>query len=103
MRLGGSLDFGAVNQAALADLPAVLRRWLPDGRVVGEEFVALNPTRCDRRPGSFKINVRTGRWADFASGDAGGDPVSLVAYLEDCGQGEAARRLAAVLDVRAYG
>ena len=44
-------------------------------------YVALNPTRNDRRPGSFKINIRTGRWCDFATGDRGGDPVSLVAYL----------------------
>jgi hypothetical protein len=44
-------------------------------------YVALNPTRNDRRPGSFKINIRMGRWCDFAAGDQGGDPVSLVAYL----------------------
>ena len=73
----------------------------PDGRVVGEEFVARNPTGRDRRPGSLKINVRTGRWADFATSGAGGDPVSLVAYLEGRGQGEAARRLAAMPGVRA--
>ena len=45
----------------------------------GHEYVARNPTRADRRPGSFKINLRTGRWADFATGDKGGDPVSLAA------------------------
>ena len=43
--------------------------------------MARNPTRPDRRPGSFKINLTTGRWADFATGDRGGDPVSLAAYL----------------------
>jgi hypothetical protein len=26
-------DFAAVNRAALAVLPALLRRWLPDGRI----------------------------------------------------------------------
>jgi putative DNA primase/helicase len=59
--------------------------------------VALNPTRTDRRLGSFKINIRTGRWADFATGDKGGDPISLVAYLEGVSQAEAARRLARML------
>ena len=93
----GRVDFAAINRAALADLPAVLRRWLPDGRQVGEEFMARNPTRVDRRPGSFKVNTRTGRWADFAVGDRGGDPVSLIAYLDGCSQVEAARRLAATL------
>ena len=31
------------------------------------EYVALNPTRADKRAGSFKINLQTGRWADFAA------------------------------------
>lgn len=46
------------------------------------------------------MNLATGRWADFATGDRGGDPVSLVAFLFDLSQGEAARRLAAMLGVR---
>ena len=95
------LDFKAINAAALADLPSVLRHWLPDARVVGEELVAKNPTRADRRPGSFKVNIRTGMWADFATGDRGGDPVSLIAYLDGTGQVEAARTLAAVLGIPA--
>ncbi len=36
-------------------------------------------------------------WSDFATGDRGGDPVSLIAYLDGCGQVEAARHLARVL------
>ncbi len=74
-----SLSFEVVNKAALSELPRLLRRWLPDGRIRCDEYVALNPTRADRRPGSFKINLRTGRWADFATGDGGGDVISLGA------------------------
>jgi hypothetical protein len=70
------IDFEAINRAALAALSAILRRLLPEGRIIGGEWVARNPTRADRRPGSFKINLRTGRWADFATGDKGGDPIS---------------------------
>jgi hypothetical protein len=91
------VDFESINRAALAVLPAILRRLLPDGRIIGGEYVALNPTRSDRRPGSFKINLRTGRWSDFATGDKGGDPVSLCAYVEGVSQGEAARLLAKML------
>ena len=91
------IDFTVVNRAALADLPAILARWLPGGRIEGGEYVALNPRRADRRLGSFKINLGTGKWADFATGDRGGDPVSLAAYLAGCGQTEAARELAAML------
>jgi hypothetical protein len=41
--------------------------------------------------------MTTGRWTDFATGDTGGDPVSLAAYLFDLSQLDAARRLAAML------
>ncbi len=102
-RKESQLDFAAINAAALARLPDVLRRWLPDGRIEGAEYVARNPTRADRRAGSFKINLRTGQWADFATGDRGGDPVSLAAYLAGVGQGEAARELAVMLGVACDG
>lgn len=94
------VDFAAINQAARSALPAILAQWLPDGRREGREWVARNPTRADKRPGSFKVNMATGRWADFASGDKGGDPISLAAYLAGIGQAEAARRLCRMLGVR---
>ena len=96
----GRIDFPAINRAALASLPALLRRWLPDGRLVGHEYTARNPTRADRRPGSFKVNVSTGKWADFARDAKGGDVVSLAAYLSRTGQAEAARALADMLGLR---
>lgn len=88
------LGFAAVNRACLANYPNLLARWLPDGRLYGREWVALNPTRPDRHRGSFCINVDRGPWADFATGDRGGDPVSLYAYLHYLSMGEAARALA---------
>jgi hypothetical protein len=98
---GGWVDFQHVNRHALAVLPSLLRRWLPGGRIEGAEYTARNPTRADRRPGSFKVNTRTGRWADFATREAGGDAISLAAYLAGCSQPEAARRLAAMLGIEA--
>ena len=92
-------EFDLINDAALRSLPAILGRWLPHGRRQGLEYVALNPTRNDRRLGSFRINLRTGRWADFATGDKGGDPISLAAYLAHVTQLEAARKLADMLGV----
>src|ERR1700730_3596436 len=58
-----------------------------------------NPTRADRHPGSFRINMRTGKWAEFAIGAGGGDPVSLVAYLENVRQPKAARLLGRMLSI----
>jgi hypothetical protein len=89
------IDFDRVNRAALAALPQLLRRWLPDGKQVGDEWVARNPKRVDRHAGSFRVNVRRGAWADFAvEGARGGDVVSLAAYLAGLSQVEAARELA---------
>ena len=96
------MDFARINAAALAVLPSLLHRWAPGGRRQGREYVALNPTRDDRRLGSFRINLVTGAWADFATADAGGDPISLAAYLFNISQIEAARRLAAMLGLQEH-
>jgi hypothetical protein len=100
LRRGNPVDFATINQAALGYLPSLVRQWYPDGKRCGREYVALNPTRPDMHPGSFSINLETGRWADFSTGDRGGDVVSLAAYLFHTSQVEAARALAAALDVR---
>ena len=99
----GHLDFDAINAAALTVFPAVLRRLLPNGKTVGREFLALNPRRADRSLGSFKINRYTGKWCDFSTGDRGGDPTSLVAYLCAISQAEAARLLAQMVGVDVEG
>lgn len=91
------LDFRGIAQSALPHALALLRRWLPDGRVQGHEFICLNPKREDRSPGSFKINLVTGRWADFACGASGGDLISLAAYLFSIPMAEAAKRISVML------
>ena len=97
---GSPIDFAQVNRAALTALLTLLRRWLPDGVVQGSEYVVRNPTRVDRKLGSFSINLRTGQWADVATPDKGGDVISLAAYLAGVSQFEAARRLSEMLGVR---
>jgi hypothetical protein len=94
-----SIDFKGINAEALRCLPAILHRLLPDGKIEGREYSALNPRRADRHRGSFSVNINTGRWADFACDARGGDPISLIAYLETCSQFEAARKLARMLGI----
>ena len=81
----------------MRELLPILIRWLPDGRREGRDYVARNPRRHDHTLGSFKINLTTGRWADFAIDARGGDVISLAAYLADVSQVEAARGLAHML------
>lgn len=97
------IDFDAINDAARAVLPTLLSRWLPGGKLSGREYTALNPRRADRRLGSFRVNVVTGRWSDFAMKDRGGDPISLAAYLSGLTQYEAAAELANMLGIKSGG
>ena len=87
-------EFTAIAQSALASSGILVPRWLPEGRRMGTEWLARNPTRPDQHLGSFKINLKSGRWADFATGDAGGDLISLRAYLDGTSQRKAATSLA---------
>ena len=98
-RRSGRIDYSRLAAAALPHLPQLLPRWLPNGQRRGAEWIARNPTRDDSTLGSFKINMRTGRWADFATGEKGGDVISLAAYLFDLSQPEAARRVAHMLAI----
>jgi DNA primase len=82
--------FERLNATLLPHLPALVEQWLSAGRAAGAEWTALNPRRHDRRLGSFRVNLRSGRWADFATGEGGGDPVSLYAYLFTDGRQSAA-------------
>ena len=87
------LDFEAINQAL--DAETLVPRWLPDGHRRGNEWVARNPMRSDRNPGSFTINLKTGVWKDYAINVGGSDLVSLYAYLyHQDDQGAAAKELA---------
>ncbi len=97
-----AINFARIADAALDHADRLARRWLPDGRCEGTEWVARNPRREDRRLGSFKINLKTGRWSDFATGDAGGDLIALAAYLFHLDQAEAARKIAAALGIDPY-
>lgn len=102
MPIGPSINFGRVAKAAQLHSDSLCRRWLPDGHEEGREWVARNPRRADHSAGSFKVNLSTGRWGDFATGDKGGDLVALAAYLFDLSQKEAALRIADMLRINAY-
>lgn len=79
---------------ALLSADHLLSGWLPDGTRQGREWIARNIVRGDRRPGSFGVNLDTGKWNDLAdSGAHGGDLVSLLAYLRGCRQVEAAQEI----------
>jgi hypothetical protein len=95
------IDFERVGRAALARSDQVVRSFLPDGKLEGREWTAPNPFMPQRRRTSraFRVNVYTGAWADFGLDVRGRDLVSLVAYVANLSQRDAAIRLAESLGV----
>jgi hypothetical protein len=96
------IDFAKVNAAALTALHSLLARWLPGGTRRRDEYVVLNPRRADRHAGSFRINLRSGKWADFATADRGRDVVGLYAFLNGIDQVQAAIAVARTVGIDPY-
>jgi hypothetical protein len=95
--VNSAVDLDAINRAALANARLIVQRFLPGGKFRSLEYIAKNPRRNDKNSGSFKVNYRTGQWADFATNDKGGDLISWVAYVKDISPANAARELSDVL------
>ena len=86
------LDFKEIADGLLSKAMYVLPIWLPGGKLMGREYSC-----ADLRGGpgqSLKVNVESGLWKDFATGEAGGDLISLYAAIRGVSQVQAARDLA---------
>jgi putative DNA primase/helicase len=83
------IDFDLANKTGLPHI----RSWLPGGLLSGDTYKPLNPTRSDRNPGSFVINLSNGMWIENATKESGGDAVSLYAYINHMTQSEAAKKI----------
>ena len=74
------IDFQGLAQRLLDSAEHFASEWLPGGRRNGHEWQAAS--RAKGGPGdSLSVNLRTGAWRHFAADKAGGDLVSLYAYL----------------------
>ena len=94
------IDFAHIAREALSASERLLARWLPDGKKVNGEWQAKNPTRDDRHAGSFSVSITKGAWSDFATGDKGGDLISLYAYLHSLSMVDAAKEVAGQLGIK---
>jgi len=75
------IDFNQLKAQTIPHIHSCAERWAPGGKLEGTEYSSKNPTRADSHPGSFKINIQTGSWSDFAEGAQGGDLVSYYHYI----------------------
>ena len=94
------IDFDQLRALVLKSSQSLVSYWLPNGKRVGNEWESLNPNRGDRKIGSFKVNLITGLWSDFATDAGGSDLISLFAYISGCQYFEAAQLLEDQMGVR---
>ena len=87
------IDFSEVKKRYREDPIAILKRIIGAGRVEGGDYVALNPRRCDKKAGSFRIDIASGKFHDFATGDRGGSVIDLAAFVFNCDIATAAQKL----------
>jgi hypothetical protein len=73
------VDFPRLAQSLLSMSRSLLREWFPQGKLSGSEFKIGN--LWGEKGDSLSINVNTGKWADFAVGQQGGDLISLYAQM----------------------
>jgi hypothetical protein len=85
------MDFKATNALLLARGLEFCQWLLPEGRQAGDEWVCGS---LDGEEGSsLSVNMRTGRWKDFAEADdvGGNDLISLAAAIHNYNMGRAKR------------
>lgn len=88
------LDFKAINASLMSDAFRHIKSWLPNGKKEGSEW-RCGSVRGDKGR-SFAVNIKTGRWGDFASNDRGGDLISLYAAIHNMSSYDAAKVLSGV-------
>ena len=75
------LDFSALAQRLLISSETLVPQWLPGGRRRGHEWVCGDLAGGEGT--SLSVNLLSGRWADFATSDRGGDLISLYAAIHE--------------------
>lgn len=79
------------NDHAMGQLAELARWWLPRGRREGHEWKC--GSLSGEPGGSLSVNLTSGVWKDFSTGESGQDPVSLWAAVGKMSMGDSARHI----------
>ena len=71
----------------------ILKRLVGNGKIEGGDYVTFNTKRKDGKLGSFRIDISSGKFHDFATGDRGGSILDLASFVYDCDLLTAAQKL----------
>lgn len=91
------VNFEEVSRAAQASSLDLLFRWFPEGRIERREFMI--GSIAGEKGRSLSVNIETGKWADFSAGLSGGDLIDLYQAKSGLGPVEAAKAVAADLNL----
>ena len=84
-------DFQRLNSQLLSSGHTFLKGFFPNGVIKGNYFLigSLN----GEKGSSLRVNLKTGQWQDFATGDKGTDLISLYAARKGITQGASFKEL----------
>jgi hypothetical protein len=85
------IDIKQIAESLIPSQETILTQICPGGTISGREYQAGAITGGPGK--SFSFNLQTGKWADFATGEKGGDIISLYAQVNRINNAEAARIL----------
>lgn len=85
------INFERLNEALKVHHGSILLEILPGGKLIKNEYTCGNLE--GDRGNSFKFNINTGLWSDFATGESGRDIISLYAKIKNVTNSQAARTL----------
>ncbi len=92
----GKYDFIGLAHHLKNRAREIVPKWLPGGTLKGREWVC--GSIYGEEGSSCSVNIETGAWADFATGDKGGDLISLYATQQNIPNAEAYTYLARQYD-----
>lgn len=92
------MEIKDVAARCLSRAESLLSEWLPNGERKGREYTC--GSLGGNKGKSLSINIDTGAWADFNTGEKGGDLVSLYAAINGLKQLEAAKKLSTDPDTK---
>ena len=99
-KLPQKIPFDVIAAHLLSQAEHFCAQWLDGGKRHGHEFQGAS-TKQGGIGNSLSVNLNTGVWSHFASGEGGADLISLFAYLNGLKQGEAAVALMQQLNISA--
>lgn len=86
-----SIAFETLAAHLISRSVELLQQWFPNGRRIGREFCIGD---LQGNPGqSLKVNLDSGLWQDYATGQKGRDLIALYAAIHSLGQIDAAKAL----------